>query len=69
MRWTAMMFALGLVFSTATACEEPEEPESQQDVGDEMEEAGATTGDAMEDLGEGVGEGADEAEDEYDAEY
>ena len=42
-------------------CDDPEEPETEKSVGDEVEEAADDTGDAIEEAGEDTEEAVDEA--------
>jgi len=65
-----LMLAIAVSFSwAAAACsDKPDEPESEQSAGDEVEEAAEDTGDAIEEGADDTGEAVEEATEDLDDE-
>jgi hypothetical protein len=61
LKYVLMFSLVGSMGFAAIGCDDPEEPETEETVGEEVEEAADDTGDAIEEAGEDTEEAVDDA--------
>jgi hypothetical protein len=61
LKYVLMLSLVGVLGFVGAGCSDPEEPETEETVGEEVEEAAEDTGDAIEEAGEDTEEAVDDA--------